>query len=332
MSYIMKILVTGGMGGIGSEVTKKLVKEGYEVVVFDIKNKKNEIFAEKNKGFKAVLGDIRNFDEVRESVKGVDVVIHMAFVLQPKSEIDTVYSRAVNVGGTENLIKAINEENPDIKLIFISSTTIYGITKDETPPISLDHPIDPVVEYSRHKVECEKIIKKAIKNYVILRFSEVGHFQVSGTDFEYMYRLPCDQRTEFMHAKDAATAVVNSVAIFDKINGETFIISGGKKNRLIHYDRIKTVFNEAYGLSAPPKSKFTEKPYPFDWYESDRSQKLLKYQKRSIHDYAKDLRKNLSYNYRLVKFFSPIIELVIYNRILSPIYRLIFNYYYEHNK
>jgi len=328
----MKILVTGGMGGIGSELTKKLVREKFDVVVFDLKNKKNENFVKKNHGFITCWGDLRNFNDVRNSVKDVDLVIHMAFVLQPGSEVDTIYSRSVNVGGTENLIKAINKENPNIKMIFISSTTIYGITKDETPPINLNHPIEPVVEYSKHKVECEKIIKESIKNYVILRFSEVNHFQVNGTDFEYMYRLPYDQRTEFLHVEDAALAVVNSVKKFDKISGETFIISGGKQNQVIHYERLKILFGEAYGLNPPPKYKFTKKAYPFDWYNSDKSQKILNYQNKSVHDYAMDIKKNLVFNPKMIRFFSPIIELFLYNKILSQIYKLIFDYYYEKQK
>lgn len=328
----MKILVTGGMGGIGSFVTKKLVEEGHDIVVFDLKTKKNEIFAKKNPYFTPYFGDLRNYEDIRGAVKNVDFVIHMAFVLQPLSEIDKKYSREVNVGGTIKLFKAINEENPNIKLIFISSTTIYGITKDEKPPIKLNHKIKPVVDYSKHKVECEKIVKQLIKNFVILRFSEVGHFQISGSDFEYMYRLPCDQRTEFLHAEDAATAVVNSVKKFNKINGETFIISGGKQNQVKHYERLKIVLGEAYGLTPPPKSKFTKKPYPFDWYESDRSQKILKYQNKSIYDFAQDYKKILPYNPKMVKFFAPIVEFIIYNRYLAPIYRLIFNYYYQHNK
>lgn len=329
--YIMKILVTGGLGGIGSVVSKGLVEKGYDVVVFDLKNKKNENVA-KNQGFKTIWGDMRNFDELKDAVKNIDVVIHMAFVLQPKSEQDIVYSRAVNVGGTENLIKAINDENPDIKMIFISSTTIYGITKDETPPIKLDHPIKPVVEYSKHKVECEKIVKKLIKNYVILRFSEVGHFQIGGTDFEYMYRLPVDQRTEFLHAEDAATAVINSISLFDKIKGETFIISGGKQNQVILYDRITVTCKKAYGLNPPPKSKFSKKPYPFDWYDSTRSQEILSYQSKSVYDYAEDIKNNLVYNPRLIRFFAPFIEVFIYNKYLSQIFKFYLDYHYEKQK
>ncbi len=327
----MRILVTGGAGGIGSIVAKKLIRKGEKVFVFDLKNNKNLNFANKNKNINFIWGDIRKFEDIKKAIKNIDLVIHIAFVLQPESEIDTKYSRDVNVNGTKNLIDSINEENPKIKLIFISSTTIYGITKDEKPPILKEHEIKPVVEYSRHKAECEAIIKKNIKNFVILRFSEVGHFQFSWSDFEYMYRLPYNQRTEFLHAEDAATAIINSI-YSNKVLRKILVISGGKQNQFYHYDRIKLVYNVAYGLNPPPKKKFTNKPYPLDWYDTSESQNLLNYQSKTIYDYANDIKKNLVFNPKIIKFFAPIIELFIYNVILSQIFKLIFNYYYEHQE
>jgi len=251
----------------------------------------------------------------------------LAFLLQPKSEKDTVLSKSINVGGTKNLIEALNKENPDILFVFSSSTTVYGITKNEQPPISLNHPIKPVVEYSRHKVKCEKLIKNYLKNYVILRLSEVSHYQINGTDFEYIYRLPCDQRSEFLHVEDAATALINSLNC-KKAIGKTFIISGGKKNQYTHYERLKIVYKKAYGLTPPPKKRFTKDPYPLDWYDTAESEKILKYQKRTLHDFADDIKNNLAFNPKLIRFFAPIIELIIYNKIFSPIYKTIFNYYY----
>lgn len=326
----MKILVTGGTGGVGSVLSQRLIEKNYDVVMLTQDNLKNRIFADKNKDIKFVWGDIRNFNDTEAAVKNVDVVIHLAFVLQPKSEEETDYSRDVNVNGTKNLINAINNENRKIKLIFSSSTTVYGITRNEKPPITLDHGINPVVEYSKHKVECEKLIKDSIENYVILRFSEIGHFQFSATDFEYIYRLPVCQRTEFLHVEDAATALINSIDC-DEIIGKTLIISGGKKNQLIHYERVKYVNKKAYGLGPPPKKRFTKKPYPLDWYDTSESQKILKYQKRTIDDYVEDIKNNLAFNPFIIRFFAPIINLVIYSKILSPIYKLVLNYYYEYS-
>jgi len=327
----MKILITGGAGGIGSIVAKRLIKRNEEVVVFDLETNKNLHFANQNKKIKYIWGDIRNIKDVKKAVKGIDVVVHIAFILQPKSEIDTKYSRDVNVNGTKKLFDEVNKENPNIKVIFISSTTIFGITKDEKPPIKKDHEIKPVVEYSKHKAECEILVKKYIKNYVILRFSEVGHFQFNWSDFEYMYRIPVNQRTEFLHAEDAATAVVNSI-YSKKALGKILVISGGKQNQVYHYDRIKLVYQTAYGLNPPPKKKFTKKPYPLDWYDTSESQNLLNYQSKTIYDYANDIKETLVYNPKIIRFFAPVIELFLYNRIFSQLYKLIFDYYYEKQK
>jgi len=66
-------------------------------------------------------GNIVNFDQVRKAVKGVDVVIHLAFIIPPKSENNPGIARQVNLGGTKNVIRAIKDTNPSPKLIFTSS-------------------------------------------------------------------------------------------------------------------------------------------------------------------------------------------------------------------
>ena len=76
---VSEILVTGGAGFIGSHIVDRLLDEGIKVRVLDnlsTGEKKNLAQHENKKSFRFIEGDIRNFDLVKKTVKGVDAVIH----------------------------------------------------------------------------------------------------------------------------------------------------------------------------------------------------------------------------------------------------------------
>ena len=75
-----KILITGGTGFIGSNLTNFFLKKGYQVTVFDnnLRGKLKRI--KKNKNFSFIKGDIRNYNDLRKSFKNIDCVIHLAYI------------------------------------------------------------------------------------------------------------------------------------------------------------------------------------------------------------------------------------------------------------
>src|SRR3990167_130477 len=99
----MKILVTGGAGFIGSHVTKLLISQGHEVVVLDNLVKGHEETLDPKA--KIIRGDINDPAAVKESLKGVDAVIHMAgLIVVPESVKDPIKYYKNNVEGTVNLL------------------------------------------------------------------------------------------------------------------------------------------------------------------------------------------------------------------------------------
>src|SRR4030067_1620068 len=81
MCDFMKALVTGGAGCIGSDLCKRLLDEGYEVIAVDnLSSGKIEHLAglEKNKRFKFIRGDIMEKLEIAKLLKAVDIVFHLA--------------------------------------------------------------------------------------------------------------------------------------------------------------------------------------------------------------------------------------------------------------
>jgi len=129
------ILVTGGAGFIGSNLSEALLNEGYNVVCLDnfsTGHRKNiETFLSNSK-FKLIEGDIRNIEDCEKALIGVDFVFHEAALGSvPRSIIDPITTNAVNVGGFLNMLVAAR--NAKVKrFIYAASSSTYG--DSETMP------------------------------------------------------------------------------------------------------------------------------------------------------------------------------------------------------
>ena len=150
----MKALVTGGAGFIGSNLVKKLIHDGHEVVVLDDFSsgyKSNVMHSEK---IKIVYGDIRNRVDVAIAMKGVEVVFHLAASVGNKRSIDfPIIDAEINVIGTLNVLEEARKTGVR-KIVASSSAGIFGELK--TIPIKEDHPIDPDSPYGSSKLCMEK--------------------------------------------------------------------------------------------------------------------------------------------------------------------------------
>lgn len=110
-----EIAITGGLGFIGRSLTKHLSKE-FQVRILDIKSS-SEDFSPAN----FVHCDIRNYQETTHALKDVDLVIHTAIVQIPLINENKALGYEVNILGTQNVCKAV-EENPRIKGMILAGT------------------------------------------------------------------------------------------------------------------------------------------------------------------------------------------------------------------
>ena len=164
----MKILLTGGLGYIGSHAVS-LIENNYEVVIIDNLcnsnlNAINNIHQITNKKVKFYEGDILDNNILNKifNENSVDLVIHLAgFKSVSHSHDMPIDYYENNVMGSISLIKAMN--NAGIKnLIFSSSATVYGVP--ETLPIDENHPTNPTNPYGKTKLQVESILKDICKN------------------------------------------------------------------------------------------------------------------------------------------------------------------------
>jgi len=187
-------LVTGGSGFIGAALTRRLLKDGHRVRVFDngfrghlrrLKGIRNEIdYCE---------GDIRDKHKVLEACKGIDVVCHLAFIngtelfySQPELVLD------VGVKGMVNILDAsIKHEIRDF--VLMSSSEVYQtppvIPTDETVAFSVPDPLNPRYSYGGGKIISELMLI----NYSPAHFNKsiiIRPHNVYGPDMGWEHVIP----------------------------------------------------------------------------------------------------------------------------------------------
>lgn len=124
-----KILVTGGAGFIGSNLTEALLKLNNEVICLDnfaTGKKENITPFTTNPNYTLIEGDIRNLSDCQLAVKGVDYVLHQAALGSvPRSIKDPITSNEVNVSGFLNMLIASRDSGVK-RFIYAASSSTYG--------------------------------------------------------------------------------------------------------------------------------------------------------------------------------------------------------------
>lgn len=164
-----KILVTGSDGFIGSHLTEELVKQGYHVKAFVYYNSFNSrgwldtLPKEIMDNVEIFQGDICDHYGVREAVKGVDAVFHLAALIaipfsyrSPESYVNT------NIKGTLNVLQASRDF--DIQRVLVTSTSeVYGTAR--YVPIDENHPFQGQSPYSATKIGADRLAESFYRSF-----------------------------------------------------------------------------------------------------------------------------------------------------------------------
>lgn len=126
-----KVLVTGGAGFIGSNLCDVLLQRGASVICLDNFSTGHlenllPLIEHYPESFKLIVGDIRNMEDCRKAVDGVDYVLHEAALGSvPRSIQDPIMTNDVNIGGFLNMIVAARDAKVK-RFIFAASSSTYG--------------------------------------------------------------------------------------------------------------------------------------------------------------------------------------------------------------
>ncbi len=190
-----KVLITGGLGFIGSNIAQKFVKLGAQVTIYDMLDPKSGGNIHNISGIEGSVQvlkqDIRNFESVCTAISGQDIIFHCAaYTSHPNSMKDPLMDIEVNCKGTINVLEAARRFNPDVKFIHIGTSTQIG--KMHYQPIDELHPEFPVDIYSANKSVSEKYVSIYGHAYrmktAVVRFANVfgPRSNIRSPDFGFM--------------------------------------------------------------------------------------------------------------------------------------------------
>ncbi len=164
-----KVLVTGSDGFIGSHLVEMLLQEGHDIRAFVYYNSFNSwgwldtLSQEKLKSIEVMAGDVRDPNGVRNAVKGIDIIFHLAALIgipfsyhSPDSYIDT------NIKGTLNVLQAARDANVS-KVIVTSTSEVYGTAR--YVPIDEEHPFQGQSPYSASKIGADRIAESFYRSF-----------------------------------------------------------------------------------------------------------------------------------------------------------------------
>ena len=186
----MKILITGGAGFVGSQVSWYFKQLGHEMYLIDnmsYGNLDNLVVDGQEVGHYFVETDVRDGD-FYEYCEDIDVVIHLAGVAPlPDCQMDPMEAYDNNVVGTLNVLEACRQQGVK-KVIFASTSAIYE-NCSVVPFTESDIGIGPDLVYSMSKQACEGICTSYVRNYgmdiTMMRF-----FNVYGPHQDFRRKQP----------------------------------------------------------------------------------------------------------------------------------------------
>ena len=151
----MRYVITGGSGYIGTRLTARLLEreDTEEIVVADLRPP--SAYRPKVEFERADVRDRARVEEVLRE-RRPDVLLHLAFVLNPMQDERTMYD--IDVNGTSNVLEAASSTGVEHVLV-TSSTTAYGAFPDNPVPLTEEHPVRgvPDFEYARDKCESDRL-------------------------------------------------------------------------------------------------------------------------------------------------------------------------------
>lgn len=247
----MKVLVTGGAGFIGSNLCEHLLAQGNEVRCLDnFATGKPEniipLLAKYPAAFQLLVGDIRNMDDCRKAVEGMEYVLHEAALGSvPRSIKDPVTTNDVNIGGFLNMLVASCDAGIK-RFVFAASSSTYGDSK------------------SLPKVE--DVIGKPLSPYAITKYVDELYADVFARTYNFEY-IGLRYFNVFGRRQDPFGAYAAVIPLFVKkfmahespvINGDgeysrdfTYIDNVIQMNMLAltttNPDAVNQIYNTAFG-------------------------------------------------------------------------------------
>ena len=250
-----KILITGGLGFIGSHIANELL-ENNEVVILDNLSTGNitNLNNPNHDNLKIVKEDLRNTN-LDDLTSDIDYIFHLAAMASvPLSIEKPVECNDINLNATVKLLKSA-ADNDVKKMVFSSSSAVYG--QNRNMPLKESEPLQPMSPYAASKAGCELYLQSFYESYG-LNYTALRYFNVFGPgqdkNSQYASVIPNfisallegkqakiygdgEQTRDFVYVKDIVRANINAAE--SDFNGTVNIASGEKLSVNQLYEIVK---------------------------------------------------------------------------------------------
>jgi len=263
------ILITGGLGFIGSHITNQLIDNNNITVIDNLSTGKlNYLNNPKHENLTLIKKDLNRVD-LNENLNNIDYVFHLAAMVSvPLSVKNPITCHMENVTATVNLLNAC-VKNDIKKIIFSSSSAVYGENKN-IPLKESELPM-PTSPYASSKASCELYLKSFYESYG-LNYTALRYFNVFGPKQDknspYAAVIPNfidalltnkqpviygtgEQTRDFVYVGDVAKANIN--ACKSNFNGIINVANGKKITINELYDLVKKTLNININVKYLPK-------------------------------------------------------------------------------
>ena len=315
----MRVLVTGAFGNVGRSTLAALAKLGDEVTVLEAENpltRKLAPLLARKLGFgrkpaysSIIWGDLRDPLTAARAVPGHEAIIHLAALIPPRADRDPHLARAINVGGTANLIAAAKSAaGQPPHLVLASSISAYGDrvrdfwirSSDALKP-------SPGDAYGQSKVEAEALVRESGLPFSILRLTYIVWRKKLDPD-PLLFHMPLDTKIEVCHTLDTGEAFA-AAAHSEAALGRTLDIGGGESCRTDYRSYLRRMLS-LFGLGGAglPDRAFATGGFHCGWYaDSDEAETLLRFRTRSLEDYYGEVAEEARWLRLGAAFARPLI-------------------------
>ena len=258
------ILITGGLGFIGSHIADKLMESNHITIIDNlstgnIKNLKNP----EHENLKIVKEDLRN-SNLKDLTSDIDYIFHLAAMASvPLSVENPIECNDVSVNATVKLLKAAADNDVE-KIVFSSSSAVYG--ENRNMPLKETEPLMPTSPYAASKASCELYLRSFHDSYG-LNYAALRYFNVFGPkqdkNSQYAAVIPNfisallegeqaiiygdgEQTRDFVYVGDVVRA--NIAACESDYNGVVNVASGEK----LTINRLYEIVKDTLGSDLEP--------------------------------------------------------------------------------
>jgi nucleoside-diphosphate-sugar epimerase len=236
-----KIIITGGLGYLGTELCKLYsgVSWKNKIIVIDNRFLSERVNQLRNWNIDFYQGGILDKPFINHHLKDADIVYHLAGITDVayvSEDINLERDKKIEevaIVGTNNIINSISE---NCKLIFPSTHVVFEGLKEIKKDLTEDSPIFPVLAYAKSKAQNEIDIVNKVKNYIIIRLASVYGYSHDSTRLSIMpnlfSKIASQNGTIELYMK--GTQLKSLVSLIDVVRCMKFMAESDIQNQIFH--------------------------------------------------------------------------------------------------